>query len=145
PSRRWLRPALSTLGLVAIGAGVITVLVARADPDDAPSAHRARSEAAQSASPSPSHAKATPATVGPPAPPPRPPGPIPGYLLIADRGNDRMLLVDGRKRILWTYPKPGSTPALPFNFDDDTFFGPQFDRIISNQEEQQTIQVISFP
>jgi hypothetical protein len=34
---------------------------------------------------------------------------------------------------------------MPFRFDDDTFFGPKLDRIISNQEEQQTIQIISFP
>jgi hypothetical protein len=81
----------------------------------------------------------------PPAPLPRPPGPIPGYLLIADRGNNRLLLVDGRKRILWRYPRPGSRPSMPFNFDDDAFFGPDLRRVISNQEEQQTIEVISFP
>jgi hypothetical protein len=74
-----------------------------------------------------------------------PPGPIPGYLLIADRGNNRMLLVDSKKRIFWRYPKPGVTPSMPFRFDDDTFFGPRTDRIISNQEDQHTIQVISFP
>jgi hypothetical protein len=74
-----------------------------------------------------------------------PPGPLPGYLLIADRGNNRMLLVNGSKHILWTYPAPGSTPAMPFRFGDDTFFGPQIDRIISNQEDQHTIQIISFP
>jgi hypothetical protein len=79
-----------------------------------------------------------------PAPAPRPPAPIPGYLLIADRGNNRMLLVDGAKRVLWRYPT-GTGPAMPFRFDDDTFFGPRFDRIISNQEDQDTIQVISFP
>ena len=74
----------------------------------------------------------------------RPPGPIPGYLLIADRGNDRMLLVDSAKRIYWRYP--GSTRiAMPFRFDDDTFFGPRHDRIISNQEDQNTIQIITFP
>ena len=75
----------------------------------------------------------------------RPPGPIPGYLLIADRGNNRALLVDSKKRILWRYPIPGVKPAMPFRFDDDTFFGPHADRIISNQEDQHTIQVISFP
>ena len=74
-----------------------------------------------------------------------PPGPIPGYLLIADRGNNRMLLVDSKKRILWRYPKPGVKPSMPFRFDDDAFFGPRVDRIISNQEDQHTIQVISFP
>ena len=74
-----------------------------------------------------------------------PPGPIPGYLLIADRGNNRMLLVDSKKRIFWRYPKPGVRPSMPFRFDDDTFFGPHADRIISNQEDQHTIQIISFP
>jgi hypothetical protein len=34
---------------------------------------------------------------------------------------------------------------MPFRFDDDTFFGPRVDRIISNQEDQHTIQIISFP
>ena len=74
----------------------------------------------------------------------RPAAPIPGYLLIADRGNNRMLLVDGAHRILWRYPA-GSSTAMPFQFDDDTFFGPRHDRIVSNQEDQDTIQVISFP
>ncbi len=74
-----------------------------------------------------------------------PPGPIPGYLLIADRGNNRMLLVNSSKHIFWTYPAPGGTPAMPFRFGDDTFFGPQIDRIVSNQEDQHTIQIISFP
>ncbi len=78
-------------------------------------------------------------------PPPAPPAPIPGYLLIADRGNDRILLVDGQKRILWRYPRAGKTPAFPFRFDDDAFFGPDLREIISNQEEEHTIQVISFP
>lgn len=70
---------------------------------------------------------------------------LPGFLLIADRGNNRILLVDARKRVLWRYPRPGRHPAMPFRFDDDTFFGPGFSRIISNQEDQDTIQVISFP
>jgi hypothetical protein len=74
-----------------------------------------------------------------------PPGPIPGYLLIADRGNNRMLLMNSSKHIFWTYPPPGGTTTMPFRFDDDTFFGPKIDRIISNQEDQHTIQIISFP
>jgi hypothetical protein len=74
-----------------------------------------------------------------------PPAPIPGYLLIADRGNGRMLLVDGAKHVIWRYPRPGAPLQMPFSFDDDTFFGPVADRIVSNQEDQHTIQVISFP
>lgn len=55
-----------------------------------------------------------------------------------------MLLVDAAKHILWRYP--GSAPSeMAFRFDDDTFFGPKADRIISNQEDQHTIQIISFP
>lgn len=73
------------------------------------------------------------------------PKPIPGYLLIADRGNNRILLVDDRKRILWRYPTPGDGTSFPFRFDDDAFFGPGLRSIISNQEDQQTIQIISFP
>ena len=93
-------------------------------------------------------AHTTPAAASskPTAPPPlNPPKPLPGYLLIADRGNNRMLLVDGAKRILWRYPRPGIPAAMQFRFGDDTFFGPHHDRIISNQEDQHTIQIISFP
>jgi hypothetical protein len=74
-----------------------------------------------------------------------PPPPVPGYLLIADRGNDRMLLVDSAGHVFWRYPAAGTNPAMKFRFDDDTFFGPRRDRIVSNQEDQHTIQVISFP
>src|SRR5512143_3539503 len=81
----------------------------------------------------------------PVAVPPHPKGALPGYLLIADRGNDRMLLVDGSKHLLWRYPRPGTTPPMPFAFDDDTFFTPNHTAIISNQEDQETVQVISFP
>jgi len=71
-------------------------------------------------------------------------GPIPGDLLIADRGNNRLLLVDNRKRVLWSYPPAAGAP-YPFNFDDDAFFGPGFRSIISNQEDQHTLQIIGFP
>jgi hypothetical protein len=72
-----------------------------------------------------------------------PPGPIPGYLLIADRGNNRMLLVDSSGRVYWRYPRVRT--AMPFVFDDDTFFSPDLRAVISNQEDQDTIQVIAFP
>jgi hypothetical protein len=90
-------------------------------------------------------AASTPVRVRKVQPLPVPPGPIPGYLLIADRGNDRVLLVDGKKRILWRYPRRNLRPRFPFRFDDDAFFGPDFHTIISNQEDQHTLQVIAFP
>jgi hypothetical protein len=73
-----------------------------------------------------------------------PAGPIPGLLLIADRGNNRMLLVDNRKRVLWRYPS-SADPPYPFRFDDDAFFGPGYRSIISNQEDQHTVQILAFP
>ncbi|MEA2486777.1 MAG: hypothetical protein QOF16_431, partial [Actinomycetota bacterium] len=74
--------------------------------------------------------------------PPR--GPLDGYLLIADRGNNRILLVDGRKRVLWNYPGK-RTPSIPFRYDDDAFFGANYRSIITNQEDQHTMEVVSFP
>jgi hypothetical protein len=56
-----------------------------------------------------------------------------------------MLLVTADRRIVWRYPAHGRPPAFPFHYDDDTFFSPNARKIISNQEEQQTIQVVSFP
>ena len=73
------------------------------------------------------------------------PGPLPGLLLIADRGNNRLLVVDGQKRVLWTYPRPGTAPSFPLRYDDDAFFCPGYHAIISSQEMQHTIQIISFP
>ena len=73
------------------------------------------------------------------------PGPIDGLVLIADRGNNRLLLVNGASRLVWRYPRAGCRPAYPFRFDDDAFFGPALRTIVSNQEEQDTIQIIGFP
>jgi hypothetical protein len=89
-----------------------------------------------------------PGAIAAPSIPTRVPKPIRGYLLIADRGNNRILLVDSAKHVLWSYPRPGTRPAYPFSFDDDVFFGAfgsNFGQIISNQEDQQTVQVVSFP
>lgn len=55
-----------------------------------------------------------------------------------------MLLVDSSGRVYWRYPR-GAGGAMPFVFDDDTFFSPDLHAVISNQEDQDTIQVISFP
>jgi outer membrane protein assembly factor BamB len=70
-------------------------------------------------------------------------GPLPGDLLIADRGNDRILVVDPRHRIIWKYPHNRSQARL--YFDDDTFFAPGGRSIISNQEENHQIVQISYP
>jgi hypothetical protein len=126
--------------LIALAAGVLFAALAR--NGHGPGGKKAGAlPTATATTPSSPSASATPT----PDPDLRTPSPIPGYLMIADRGNNRALLVDSHKHILWRYPRPGTTPAIPFYYDDDVFFGLQYTRIISNQEDQQTIQVISFP
>jgi hypothetical protein len=67
-------------------------------------------------------------------------------LLVADRGNDRLLLLDDRNRIVWKYPARGrSAPNGGFYFPDDAFFIHHGRAIISNQEENDTIVELSYP
>ncbi|MHB8594879.1 MAG: Kelch repeat-containing protein, partial [Acidimicrobiales bacterium] len=67
-------------------------------------------------------------------------------LLVADRGNNRLLLMDDTMHVVWTYPS-ATTPADPlgFYFPDDAFFVDHGTAIISNQEENETIVEIGFP
>jgi outer membrane protein assembly factor BamB len=67
-------------------------------------------------------------------------------LLIADRGNDRLLLLDATGRIVWTYPSAQApAPVGGFYFPDDAFFIHHGTAIISNQEENDTIVEIAYP
>ncbi|HET7310692.1 MAG TPA: hypothetical protein VFJ17_05140 [Mycobacteriales bacterium] len=75
-----------------------------------------------------------------------PAAPFSGRLLIADRGNDRLLVVDAAKHVLWRYPT-SSRPGPPggFYFPDDAFFVHHGTGIISNQEGNNTIVEIGYP
>lgn len=69
-----------------------------------------------------------------------------GRLLVADRANNRLLLLDPTMRIVWRFPSPAHPPDKHgFFFPDDSFFVRHGTAIISNQEENETIQIISFP
>jgi hypothetical protein len=72
--------------------------------------------------------------------------PFRGHMLIADRGNNRLLVVNAQKRILWRYPGPGR-PAPPggFYFPDDGFFTHGGTGIISNEEQNERIVQLAFP
>ncbi len=99
-----------------------------------------RPRTAARAAPAPPPKRRQPASAGPPK---LFRGPLPGDLLIADRGNNRILMVDPAGRILWRYPsRPGQRRLY---FDDDTFFADHGRRIISNQEEDQSIVQIAYP
>ncbi len=72
--------------------------------------------------------------------------PFAGRLLIADRGNNRLIVVDSHKRVLWRYPSHNH-PAPPggFYFPDDAFFTHHGAGIISNEEQNERIVQIAFP
>jgi hypothetical protein len=69
-----------------------------------------------------------------------------GKLLIADRGNNRLLLLDDSNRRIWKFPSRTSPPdRYGFYFPDDAFFVHHGHAIISNQEQNETIQIIGYP
>jgi hypothetical protein len=63
---------------------------------------------------------------------------LPGYLMIADRGNNRILIVDPQHRIVFRYPEEGRDSAQLY-YDDDTFIEPGGAYVISNEEENQVV------
>jgi len=72
--------------------------------------------------------------------------PYSGTLLIADRGNDRLIALDPARNVTWEYPSPTMPPPPGgFFFPDDAFFIKGGTGIISNQEENHTIVEIGYP
>lgn len=73
--------------------------------------------------------------------------PFPGAeLLVADRGNNRLLLLDAGLHLLWKYPSAHSPPGRKrFYFPDDAFFTDHGRAILSNQEGNDTMIKIAYP
>ena len=71
------------------------------------------------------------------------PSVLPGPILIADRGNNRLLMVDPRGRIVWQFPRPGDLrPGQTFNSPDDAFFSENGKQIIVTQENDYVLSVV---
>jgi len=65
---------------------------------------------------------------------------LPGYLLIADRGNDRILIVTSQHGVVFRYPTAADLAlGRKLIFDDDTFVEPGGAAIISNEEDNHAI------
>jgi hypothetical protein len=74
----------------------------------------------------------------------KPAGPLPGALLIADRGNDRILLVNPAHKILWRFPTARDLrTGVHLNFNDDSFVASGGRAIVANEEEAHTIVSIN--
>ena len=96
----------------------------------------------------PAHKKSTAAPAvsiapaAPPAPVPGDPAALGGYnMLVADRGNNRVILLSPDKKILWQYDFQGLKPG---DGADDAFFADDGKTVIVNLEHGQVIQLIDF-
>ena len=72
------------------------------------------------------------------------PGPVPGYLLVADRNNNRLLILSPTKKIVWRFPRPGDIQrGQSFHDPDDAFFTPGYRGISTNEEFNDQMALIS--
>jgi hypothetical protein len=61
---------------------------------------------------------------------------LPGYLLIADRGNNRILVVSPQGNVVWRFPTAADVAAgRILHFNDDTFVEPGGRSLIANEED----------
>ena len=67
------------------------------------------------------------------------PGPA-GYILIADRGNNRVLVVNPERQIVYLYPnQEDKRRGRALFFNDDTFVVPGGQALIANEEDNHAI------
>jgi outer membrane protein assembly factor BamB len=68
----------------------------------------------------------------------------PGYILIADRGNNRILVVDAHGAVVFLYPTPADLVAgRRLVYNDDTFVVPGGEALIANEEDNHAIVQLS--
>jgi len=68
------------------------------------------------------------------------PSALPGDVLIADRSNGRLLVVNPKGQVVWQFPRPGDTRTLPL--PDDAFFSPNGREIVATEEDAAAVSVI---
>ncbi len=100
-----------------------------------------------SATPTPiATATATGASTASLAPDPAGVRPFAGLLLIADRGNNRLLVVNPSGHVVWRYPSAQSPPPpVPFYYPDDAFWVHGGHAILVNEEENNVLAEIAYP
>lgn len=65
------------------------------------------------------------------------PSALPGDILIADRSNSRLLVVDPQGRVVWQF---GNARTLPL--PDDAFFSPDGRKIVATEEDVDAISIV---
>ena len=106
-----------------------------ATPTGSPSDSRPSSSSSSGSTPGP---KASPSTTSSP-PVPVASGPFAGYLMIADRQNGRILMVDTAGTIHWQFPTAHGLPAGQGFSADDAFLSPDGKTITANEEGHQVV------
>jgi len=92
---------------------------------------------------SPTPAAFTQALSAPSLHPGSDPSVLPGPVLIADRSNNRLIVVNPQGQITWIFPRPGDlTPGQTFLVPDDAFFTPDGKEIVVTEEDDFVISVI---
>jgi hypothetical protein len=129
---------------VASGAALGACAAGRETPGDA--AARARSASVLATVAAPSNSSPPGATtarlLG--LPPPPTTGPLPGYLLIADRDNNRIIIVTSDHRVVWTFPAAGDLASgQQFMGPDDAFLSPDGRSLTTNEEFSDAIAQIA--
>jgi outer membrane protein assembly factor BamB len=125
-----------------VRACLVLVFVLAACSAPAPSPTPSAAAQADEPTPLPSVAAPTPdPTASPsPTPTPAPAGPLPGNLLIADRGNGRLLIVSPAGKVLWslTLNRQAGWSGPPLAADD-AFFTADGTQISINAEDMNVI------
>jgi N-acetylneuraminic acid mutarotase len=122
------RPQATVLALTPLARRVAAVAVSRAVLARAAWAELTRLGYAQAL-------RAHPSSIGPYEAAAMRPG-LPGYLLIADRGNNRILVIDPQGRVVWRFPTAADVAAgRLLHFNDDTFVEPGGRSLIANEED----------
>ena len=71
------------------------------------------------------------------------PSVLPGPLLIADEGNNRLVEIDRQGNVVWEFPRPGDlAPGQTFKVPDDAFFSADGKQIVATEEDDFVVSVI---
>jgi DNA-binding beta-propeller fold protein YncE len=71
------------------------------------------------------------------------PGVLPGAIVVADEGNNRIVVVDPQGRVRWIFPRKGDLKrGQVFRSPDDVFFSADGRSIIVTESEHQLVSII---
>jgi hypothetical protein len=122
---------------IAVGGLLVLTIFAAVFVSRDPS--RAHRPVAQSKPPNSKSLDATNAELAPGSDP----SALPGPLLIADEGNNRLVEIDPHGKVVWEFPRPGDlAPGQTFKVPDDAFFTADGKQIVATEEDNFVVSVI---